>query len=100
MDEQKTVIEEKTALEEATVSFIYFSMLVSGKYKAFIFPPNIRLDIHSYVTVFLQKRVDELYDLRDHYFEKNGVEKASERTREIGEKMIEVKEQLDKLLGL
>ncbi len=48
----------------------------------------------------LQKLVEELYDLRDHYFEKNGVEKASERTREIGEKMMEVKEHLDKLLGL
>ena len=48
----------------------------------------------------LQKFVEELYDLRDHYFEKNGVEKASERTREIGEKMMEVKEHLDKLLGL
>ena len=44
--------------------------------------------------------MDELYDLRDHYFEKYGVEKASERTKEIGEKMIEVKELLDKLLGL
>lgn len=47
----------------------------------------------------LQKCVDELYDLRDHYFEKNGVERASERTNEIGEKMLEVKEQLDKMLG-
>jgi hypothetical protein len=53
------------------------------------------------IVIFpLQKFVDELYDLRDHYFEKNGVEKASERTREIGEKMMEVKEHLDKLLGL
>ena len=43
--------------------------------------------------------MDELYDLRDHYFEKNGVEKASERTKEISEKMIEVKEQLDKTIG-
>lgn len=48
----------------------------------------------------LQKCVDELYDLRDHYFVKNGVEKASERTKEIGEKMTEVKECLDRLLGM
>ncbi|XP_028392755.1 tetratricopeptide repeat protein 5-like [Dendronephthya gigantea] len=46
------------------------------------------------------KYVDELYDLRDHYFVKNGVEKASERTKEIGEKMTEVKECLDRLLGM
>ena len=44
--------------------------------------------------------MDELYDLRDHYFETNGVEKASERAKEISEKMTEVKEQLDKMIGL
>ena len=43
--------------------------------------------------------MDELYDLRDHYFEKNGIEKATEKTREVEEKMLEVREHVDKLLG-
>ncbi|XP_046842823.1 tetratricopeptide repeat protein 5-like [Xenia sp. Carnegie-2017] len=46
------------------------------------------------------KCVDELYDFRDHYFEKNGVEKASEKTKDVGEKMLAVKENLDRLLGM
>lgn len=47
-----------------------------------------------------KKCVDELYDLRDHYFEKNGIEKATEKTREVEEKMLEVREHVDKLLGM
>lgn len=47
-----------------------------------------------------KKYVEELYELRDHYFERNGIEKATEKSREVGEKMVEVREQLDKLLGM
>lgn len=52
------------------------------------------------LLLFSKKCVDELYDFRDHYFEKNGFERASEKTKDVGEKMLAVKENLDRLLGI
>lgn len=55
--------------------------------------------LYVYLNVF-QKEVDKLYKFRDHFVENHGIEKAAQKTEEVGKLMKETLQALETHKGI
>ena len=51
-------------------------------------------------SLWFQKLVEELYEYRDHYVDRFGLEKVSQKAADLDEKMRETLVKLDEMKGL